>query len=84
MPFLTPFDKNKPRPSHGSPRRIEKGALENARTSLLAVLGDRFGAVPDDLPGTLNLIDDPQQLTTLMRIAVKTPSLKEFLNVLKG
>lgn len=82
MPFITPF--NGKAPSKDPARRVEKGAVENARKTLMHVLEDRFGPVSAETSATLESIDDPHRLTLLMRTAVKAPSLKEFLSVLKG
>ena len=82
MPFITPF--NGKAPAGGPARRVEKGAVENARKTLMHVLEDRFGPVSAETSAALEDIDDPQRLTILMRAAVKAQSLKEFLSVLKG
>ena len=83
MPFITER-KASSNGGGGSSRRVEKGALENARKSLSAVLEERFGTISAHDADALAAIDDPQRLTILMRAAVKAQSLKEFLSVLKG
>lgn len=83
MPFITER-KASSNGGGGSSRRVEKGALENARKSLFAVLEERFGVVSVHDADALGAVDDPQRLTILMRAAVKAQSLKEFLSVLKG
>jgi len=82
MPFITQFNGKKPS-SDGPHRRVEKGAIDNARKSLVSVLEERFERVPAAAMEILDGIDDPQRLTTLMRAAVKVPSLRDFLMLLK-
>jgi hypothetical protein len=80
MPFISQF--NGKQPSDGPSRRVEKGAVENARRSLISVLEERFECVPADALALISTIDDPQRLTLLMRSAVKVPTLNEFLFLL--
>ncbi len=83
MPFITQFNGKQPTPG-GSSRRVEKGAVENARKTLVSVLEERFERLPASAMETIATVEDPQRLTTLMRSAVKVPTLKEFLSLLNG
>jgi hypothetical protein len=84
MPFITQW-KEKPQDNgpDGSARRIEKGALENARRTVMSTLQERFGVIPLEVWDALESIHNPNGLTTLMRLAVKVKTLKEFLNELE-
>ena len=82
MPFISQFNGKKP--SDGPSRRVEKGAVDNARKSLLSVLEERFERVPDATREAIANIDDPQRLTLLMRSAVKAATLREFETLLNG
>ncbi|MEI6235554.1 MAG: hypothetical protein WCT04_21070 [Planctomycetota bacterium] len=83
MPFITQFNGKQPS-SDGPARRVEKGAVDNARRSLVSVLEDKFERVPADAMKTLDAIDDPHKLTLLMRLAVRVATLKEFLTALNA
>jgi hypothetical protein len=80
MPFISQF--NGKQPTDGPSRRVEKGAVENARKTLISVLEERFERIPAHAFDVISTIEDPQRLTLLMRSAVKVPTLNEFLALL--
>ena len=56
----------------------QRGAIANARESVLQVLEVRFGAVRDDLRGRIEAIEDLSVLRELHKTAVAAPSLEDF------
>ncbi len=64
-------------------RGVERGARENSIKNILSVLTERFPQ-SDVQPVTeaLESIQDLDHLTILLRKAVKTPSVKEFLQAI--
>ncbi len=84
MPFITQWKEKPPdNGPDGSARRIEKGSLENARRTVMSTLQERFGQIPLEVWDALESIHNPNGLTALMRLAVKVPSLKAFMNELE-
>jgi hypothetical protein len=56
----------------------QEGQRENSLTSLLAVLNDKYGALPDDVPSHLKAIGDFTVLQQLLLKAVRAGSLDDF------
>jgi hypothetical protein len=61
---------------------IEQGILRNARDAAIEVLATRFGEVPNSYVETINAIDDPAVLKTLLKRAVAIDSIAQFQEVL--
>ena len=68
MPYVTSWERI----------AMEKGSLEEARTMVLEVLEERFGAVPPGLAERIQEIEDQDVLRKLHRLAVRVGSLEEF------
>jgi hypothetical protein len=57
-------------------------ACQIAHQYIVAVLEARFGGVPRDLAGEIELVDDGNELKGLVRTAVACPDLDAFRNAL--
>jgi len=60
----------------------EEGIIENARESVIEVLETRFGEVPSAIVETINGIEEPSILKTLLKRAIAIPSTAEFQQLL--
>ena len=56
--------------------------MTKAREDVFTVLGLRFGALPLEVVQPLNRLDDLTRLTALLKEAVTTPTLPEFVALL--
>ena len=57
---------------------IQQGTVATAREYVLEVVAARFGEVPDSLRESVQRIDDPGLLRTLLRTAAAAESLEAF------
>jgi len=56
----------------------QKGGLNNARDMLLDALDARFGLVPHKMIDQINVIDQPEELKSLHREAIRCPNIGSF------
>jgi hypothetical protein len=59
-------------------RREQRGALRARRTNLHALLEDRFGPLLELATRQIEAIDDPEPLLSLLRQALRVPSVQEL------
>lgn len=72
MPYITPWERIAMR------KGMLEGMLERSRESVLEVLEERFGEVPEEVKGKIKAIEDTEKLKTLNRQAVRVTNLSEF------
>ncbi|GAB1540866.1 hypothetical protein NUACC21_35350 [Scytonema sp. NUACC21] len=65
-------------------RGMKRGALENARESVITVLRVRFGEVPPELMEALNNISELSFLKQLLEQAATVNTFAEFQQLLNG
>lgn len=68
MPYMTSWERI----------AMRKGILERSRESVLEVLEERFGEVPEEVKGKIESIEDTEKLKSLNRQAVRVTNLSEF------
>jgi len=61
---------------------MEKGMLQEARVSVLDVLEEKFNIVPEEIQDKLQEIEERKLLRNLLRQAIHTSSLEEFLKLI--
>ena len=67
----------------GVERGVQQGARETSINNILSVLTERFpNCDVQSVAEELESIEDLERLTMLLRIAVKTPSVEEYLHAI--
>ena len=57
---------------------MEKGMLQDARELVIDALEEKFGEMPEGVPGRLQEIQSREVLRGLLRQAIRASNLKEF------
>lgn len=55
----------------------QEGRLETARSDVLELL-EELGEIPDRLRDRIKVLEDPEQLKFLLKLAAKADSMQEF------
>ena len=63
---------------------MERGLQQGAQQTLLEILDERFGELPDTVSAAIHQIQDLAQLRLLHRQAIRSASLEEFQRALNG
>ena len=74
MPYITSIERI----------GMEKGLKQGRQLWVIEELTERFGEVPPPISSAIHQIEDPDQLRALMRQAIISASLEEFLGALNG
>jgi flagellar biosynthesis/type III secretory pathway protein FliH len=64
--------------AEGIAEGIAKGEVKSRREDLLAILEERFGTLPPDLPGRLTALSDIEELRRAIRQAITIQKLEEL------
>ena len=78
MPYVTSVERI------GMERGLQQGAQQGAQQTLLEILDERFGELPDTVSAAIHQIQDLAQLRLLHRQAIRSESLEEFQRALNG
>ncbi len=85
MPTIAPFEKMWL--DEGIEKGIEKGRkegiLQEAQTTIIDILNERFGKIPSTLPNSVKKIEDHSVLRELRKHALKVNSIKEFKKLIQ-
>ena len=76
MPYITSIERI------GMERGMERGLQQGAQQMLLDALDERFGTLPETVFDAIYQIQDPEQLSLLLRHAIRSASLEEFQSLL--
>ena len=72
MPYITSIERI----------GMERGLEQGAQQMLLDALDERFGTLPETVFDAIHQIQDPEQLSLLLRHAIRSASLEEFQSLL--
>ena len=78
MPYITSVERI------GMRKGREEGLQQGLQSGVLAVLEGQFGIVPVAISDDIGQIQDPDQLRTLLRQAIRSASLEEFQQALNN
>ena len=78
MPYVTSVERI------GMERGLQQGLQQGAQQTLLEILDERFGELPDTVSDAIHQIQDLAQLRLLHRQAIRSESLEEFQRALNG
>ena len=78
MPYVTSVERI------GMERGLQQGLQQGAQQTLLEILDERFGELPDTVSAAIHQIQDLAQLRLLHRQAIRSESLEEFQRALNG
>ena len=82
MPYVTSVERIGM--ERGLQQGLQQGAQQGAQQTLLEILDERFGELPDTVSAAIHQIQDLAQLRLLHRQAIRSESLEEFQRALNG
>ncbi|RJP35325.1 MAG: hypothetical protein C4527_00640 [Candidatus Omnitrophota bacterium] len=82
MPFVAPYEKIIMK--RGVKQGLEQGSLREARDAVFDILNTRFMEIPYSINESIQKMDNVSRLRELRKLAITTPSLDEFKQMLKS
>ena len=81
MPYITSVERigMEQGLQRGLQQGLQQGLLEEGREMVLEALDERFGEIPNEVTKAVNHIEDRNVLKSLLRYAIRCPSLEDFI-----